>query len=69
MDADVIIESLTYLFEIIINGMMIPGQVENWIFIMDLQHMGLTSLPINVFYNICKDNCLGSEEGNGLSST
>jgi len=39
---------LTYLFEIIINEMMIPGQVENWIFIMDLQHMGLTSLPINV---------------------
>jgi len=44
---DVTIEALTYLFEIIIGGMLLPGQVEHWIFIMDLKGMGVTSLPIN----------------------
>jgi len=25
---------------------MLPGQVENWVFIVDLKGMGLTSLPL-----------------------
>jgi hypothetical protein len=47
MDVDVMIEALTYLFEIIIGKMLLPGQIEHWIFIMDLKGMGVTSLPIN----------------------
>ena len=27
---------------------MLPGQVENWVFIVDLKGMGLTSLPLGV---------------------
>jgi len=52
MDADVMIDGLTYLFEIIIGSMMIPGQIENWIFIMDLKGMGVTSLPVNAMKKV-----------------
>ena len=41
---------ITIFLEHVIGTMMIPGQVENWITIMDLNKMGLTSLPMGVFF-------------------
>jgi len=42
------IAALTYFFEHLINNLLLPGQVENWIFITDLKGMSLTSIPFNV---------------------
>jgi len=36
-----------YVQEEVIKRMMIPGQVENWIIIYDIQNMGLTDLPMS----------------------
>ena len=44
---DEYIAASVYGFEYIINNMFLPGQVENWIFIHDLNGMGVTDLPIN----------------------
>ena len=35
-----------YLLDLVIEKMMIPGQVENWVSITDMGKMGLTDLPI-----------------------
>eukprot|EP01016_Furgasonia_blochmanni_P047773 TRINITY_DN704_c0_g1_i5.p2 TRINITY_DN704_c0_g1~~TRINITY_DN704_c0_g1_i5.p2 ORF type:complete len:233 (+),score=63.98 TRINITY_DN704_c0_g1_i5:66-764(+) len=45
-DVDVMIDALTFLFEFILKNMFLPGQIENWVFIMDLENMGLFNLPI-----------------------
>ena len=42
------IDALAYLFEFLVQEMMLPGQVENWIFIVDLKDMGLATLPFSV---------------------
>lgn len=38
---------IRYLLDLIIEEMMIPGQVENWVSITDMGKMGLTDLPIS----------------------
>lgn len=45
---------ITIFLEHVIGTMMIPGQVENWITIMDLNKMGLTSLPMGTIKQIMK---------------
>ncbi|KAL4441557.1 hypothetical protein ABPG74_021489 [Tetrahymena malaccensis] len=42
-----ILDSMTYFFEFILSNMMLPGQIENWVVILDLGNIGLSSLPIN----------------------
>jgi len=44
-EADDLINGLTYFFEFLINHILLPGQVENWIFILDLNNVGIGSLP------------------------
>ncbi|KAL4493052.1 hypothetical protein ABPG72_003137 [Tetrahymena utriculariae] len=44
---ELILDSMTYFFEFIINNMMLPGQIENWVVILDLGNIGLSSLPIS----------------------
>jgi len=47
LDVDLMIAALTYFFEFLIKNLLLPGQVENWIFITDLKGMSLTSIPFN----------------------
>lgn len=41
-------DSLTYLLQFTIENLMLPGQVENWNFIIDLHSMGISNLPLSV---------------------
>ena len=54
---DEYIAASIYGFEYIINNMFLPGQVENWIFIYDLNGMGLFDLPLD---SIKKVNAIAS---------
>jgi hypothetical protein len=38
------------LFEHIVHYMLVPGKVENWIVIIDLSGLSITSMPIGVPY-------------------
>jgi hypothetical protein len=44
MTEDELIETQTYFFEYVIKNYLIPGQVENWIAIVDVAQTGLISL-------------------------
>ena len=44
MNEDEIIETQTYFFENALRNLLIPGQVENWITLIDAAHTGLFSL-------------------------
>jgi len=44
-DVDLMIDALTYFFEFLIANLLLPGQVENWVFITDLKGLGLASIP------------------------
>jgi len=46
-DCDLMIDALTFFLEFIIANLLLPGQIENWIFILDLNGMGLSTLPLN----------------------
>ena len=50
MDIDSLLEGLSYLLEYVLLYLMLPGQIENWIIIVDLNYMGLFNLPISVFF-------------------
>jgi len=43
-DFELIINALTFWFEYVIDEWMLPGQVENWIFITNLKGMGLSHM-------------------------
>ena len=44
MDEDDLLATQTYFFQYVLNNLLIPGQVENWIVIIDAAHTGLLSL-------------------------
>ncbi|KRX11221.1 CRAL-TRIO domain [Pseudocohnilembus persalinus] len=44
---ETICEGMTYFFEFILENVFLPGQIENWIVILDLKKCGATQLPIN----------------------
>jgi|JI6StandDraft_1071083.scaffolds.fasta_scaffold270999_1 hypothetical protein len=44
MTEDEILETQTYFFEYVLRNMLIPGQVENWVVILDAAQVGLFSL-------------------------
>lgn len=35
---------MTYFLEIVVNEMMVPGRVENWIILIDLDYKGMIGL-------------------------
>jgi hypothetical protein len=39
-------EALYHFFEYIISNMMIPGQVENWVLIMDFDDIGVLNMTV-----------------------
>ena len=45
---------LCFLLEFAIQKLMIPGQIENWIVITDLNNQGLTNLPLAELKRIIK---------------
>ena len=47
MSLDVQTRGLTYLLEAVVNKMLIPGRVENWVIIVDLNNTGITGLYPN----------------------
>ena len=44
-DIEEILKAVYFLCQFIINNMLIPGQIENWIFILNLTGVSLLSLP------------------------
>ena len=51
MSIEYLLEGLSYLLEYTILYIMLPGQVENWNIIVDLNFMGLFNLPLTVILN------------------
>jgi hypothetical protein len=49
---DYILKGLTYLLELVVHHMLLPGQVESWVIIMDLNFLGASDLPLTVTWNI-----------------
>lgn len=45
---ELIIRTFTYFFEQIIEHVLLPGQVEQWVTIMDVEGFSLFSLPLGV---------------------
>jgi len=42
--------TLTYFIEYMIDNAVLPGQVENWVIITDMDGVGLTSVPYAVSF-------------------
>lgn len=40
---------MIYFLVYVIENLMLPGQIENWNYIIDFGHMGVSDLPIQVF--------------------
>jgi hypothetical protein len=36
-----------FFFDHIVNNMLVPGHVENWIVVLDFKGLGVTDLPVN----------------------
>lgn len=49
---DFLLKGMDYFLGIIIKEMYLPGQIENWNFIMDFNKEGITDLPLNAFKKI-----------------
>mmetsp|Transcript_70981 Transcript_70981/g.82631 ORF Transcript_70981/g.82631 Transcript_70981/m.82631 type:complete len:412 (+) Transcript_70981:14-1249(+) len=52
VDIDIFIESLTFLLEYVIRELLLPGQIENWHVVGDLNGCGITELPISALKKI-----------------
>jgi hypothetical protein len=52
IDVDQMLKAITYFLEYIIENLLLPGQVENWVIIQDLNGMGVTSLPLGVRFSL-----------------
>lgn len=48
---DDFIKSVIFFLEVIVNNIFMPGQVENWIVLIDFNFMGLFTFPIKVTNN------------------
>lgn len=40
---------MTYFLEVVVNVMMVPGRIENWIILIDLDYKGMIGLQISVY--------------------
>lgn len=52
MPEELLLKTIDYFSSIVINNMFIPGQVETWIFIMDLNGESLSNIPLKLMKNI-----------------
>lgn len=42
------VATLSYMMHYFIENLLLPGQVENWIFLNNLEGVGITQLPVKV---------------------
>jgi CRAL/TRIO domain len=42
--------TLTYFIEYMLDNAILPGQVENWVIITDMDGVGITNVPYSVRY-------------------
>mmetsp|Transcript_46046 Transcript_46046/g.60995 ORF Transcript_46046/g.60995 Transcript_46046/m.60995 type:complete len:82 (-) Transcript_46046:250-495(-) len=59
--AEIFEQMFTFMFNYIRKCLLLPGQVEQWVSICDLNHMGATALPrqtIMGFGNLCQNNLM-----------
>jgi len=54
LDLDGFLGMCTYYLEYLMNNLMLPGQIENWIIFNDLNNMGLLSLPMDTMKKVMK---------------
>jgi hypothetical protein len=56
---ETILKGLTFFLELVVNHMLLPGQVESWVIIMDLNFQGISDLPFSVInFILCPINRL-----------
>mmetsp|Transcript_35566 Transcript_35566/g.32050 ORF Transcript_35566/g.32050 Transcript_35566/m.32050 type:complete len:292 (+) Transcript_35566:118-993(+) len=46
------LESITYFLTYVIENLLLPGQVENWVIIQDMGKMGITELPLKMLKTV-----------------
>ncbi|EGR29370.1 hypothetical protein IMG5_156970 [Ichthyophthirius multifiliis] len=51
---NLLLHSITYFFEYILKYIMLPGQIENWVVLLDLNSIGISSLPISALKTIIR---------------
>ncbi|CAD8156730.1 unnamed protein product [Paramecium pentaurelia] len=51
-EIDLLLQSMTVFLDYILSNCMLPGQIENWIVIMDLGGLGIMGLPKQDLYRI-----------------
>ncbi|KAL4447108.1 hypothetical protein ABPG74_013960 [Tetrahymena malaccensis] len=49
MSEDSLIKGVSFFLEVVVNNMLLPGQIENWVIILDFNQMGLFSFPVMSF--------------------
>lgn len=52
IDVDQLMLSMGYFLEYMIHNALLPGQVERWIFTLDLKGMSITSLPFGILKRV-----------------
>jgi len=52
MDIDKLLLAMAYFLDYVMKNLLLPGQVERWIFINDLKGLGITSLPFGVLKRV-----------------
>lgn len=43
--------AMMFYMDYVVNNFMLPGQVESWIFVINLGKIGITSLPTTVSFS------------------
>ncbi|CAD8065542.1 unnamed protein product [Paramecium sonneborni] len=51
-DIDILLQSISIFLDYVLTNCMLPGQIENWIVIMDLGGLGIMGLPKQDLYRI-----------------
>ena len=46
VSVDALIEGSSFFFDFIVKKLLLPGKVENWIIIIDLDNISLTKIPV-----------------------
>ncbi|CAD8176178.1 unnamed protein product [Paramecium octaurelia] len=52
MSLEQYLKGLTYFLQVVVNDMMVPGRVENWVILIDLDYKGMIGLQINALKQV-----------------
>ena len=42
---DQYLNAMSYFLDVVVKHFMVPGKIENWIFLMDTKNLGLSAFP------------------------